>query len=147
MDDDLSALGSVGFRHVLEDGLAILQGRQLSEERTLFVLRDLARIASDTRDASAFFRPQGQLFSASSQEAHQLLSLLAKRSAPQGIAWRDWLETSASVFQRLVDAHPVTNEQKKAATQFLEELLGCVRALPRLRPQVDRDEGVRLAIS
>lgn len=141
MHEDLSELASVGFRHVVEDGLAILEGRQVPAARQQFVLEDLARIAQEAGQVSA--APSASLFRAD-REAHLLFSLLI-RSAPPGVAMAEWLNRASRAFQGLIGQGAVSQEERDAARLFLQEVLGSIRALRVPPTHGDRDEGFTLA--
>src|SRR5258708_28482383 len=122
MNDDLSSLSSVGFRHVIEDGLAILRGVEVHEDRRQFVLADLERIAADAKSASTFPNPQALLFGGANREAHQVFSLLNKRFAKNGADWQQWLQSAALAFDKM--AHQpttVTDDDRPSPVRFLED--------------------------
>ena len=54
--NDLEPLGGIGFRHMLEDGLEIVQGlATLPAERRRYVLRDLANLYDEAHRGSDVF--------------------------------------------------------------------------------------------
>ena len=139
MHEDLSELASVGFRHVVEDGLAILSGQAIPAARQQFVLEDLARIAEQAGEVSA--TPPASMFRSSDREAHLLFSLLIHRSTPPNVSWDEWLGRAARAFRGLMDGLAVTQEERDAARSFLQEVLGCIRALSILPGRTEREEG------
>jgi hypothetical protein len=135
MAHDPNPLASVGFRHVIEDGLAILKGQQLQDDRKRFVLTDLARIADDA--AASAVRHEALMFSERRAESTQIFLLLKKR-IPAGDSWQNWLKKAASAFTKLAHNHGnALPEEREAAQRFLSELSGCLAGLPRMhaRPQ------------
>ena len=61
--NDLGSLGGIGFRHMLEDGLAILREQAaVSVERRRYVLRDLADLFDEAHKGSDVFQREEYYF-------------------------------------------------------------------------------------
>lgn len=127
---EADSLSSVGFRHVVEDGLAILAGQLIQEKRRDFVLHDLATVINE---ANNFSKPAGGnawFSSIRNHEALELYTLLDRRLRDSNKTWQEALETSARVLQQLAGGDSKLDEiQKQATTWFLNELLACVITL------------------
>lgn len=142
---ETNSLTSVGFRHVLEDGLAILAGQQLNQDRKAFVLQDLAQVLTEAKQCSDVARGQGWFLANANQEAFELFSILERSLAREGKQWHALLDAAASVLQALAGgAAGLSDAQRQEATQFLKTILSCVTNLPKAPGLKDVEFGARL---
>jgi len=133
MNPYTDSLGSVGFRHVLEDGLAILGGKTLERDRQEFVLRDLAGVISEAKRCSDLVQGQSWFLANANQEAFELFALIERLTSGEDRPWTNLLDSAATTLQALAAGKPpLTAKQVQETTQFLQTVLSCVSNMPRV---------------
>ena len=121
---DTSHLASVGFRHVIEDGLCVLTEKHLPEDRKKFVLDDLAKLFREAKKGSELVQNKALFIRSDQQSAYERFSLLERYwNTSEKDEWIKMLEASENAFQNLKANDPVPNEVRRITKQFLSELL------------------------
>jgi hypothetical protein len=115
---------AVGLKHIIEDGLAILDGRKVGEGRREFVMRDL-RDLLDQAIRGSHIASQATLFlGEGDRQAFGSFTLLDRylgaRTAP---GWLDQAPNVLRVFDKLQQAIIPQEAEKKAAQEILGALL------------------------
>lgn len=129
---ETESLNSVGFRHVVEDALAVLKGQALSQDRKHYVLSDLSKIISDAKVCSDSARVNTWYSAKSNRDAYELFSLLRHDIGLEGQPWQEWLDSASVVLNKLAfDEQDLDISQRNNASQLLEELLACLSSVPR----------------
>lgn len=124
MTNESTLVASVGFRHVIEDGLTVLSNRHLNPERRKFVIEDLMSLlrqaakGSDLANKSLLFVKSEER---SAFEAFSLLNRYLEHGYDPG--WRDKLPAAEEAFTQLKNNADVSPDVRAAATTLLSELL------------------------
>ena len=117
---------SLGFRHVIEDGLAILSGAEIQPDRRAYVLRDLAQLLVEAKRGSDLVQ-QSAFFVASADhsafESYSLLDHYLGRTHDEN-QWTEMLRAAEVTLEELRKEAPKLNEaDKSTAENLLGELL------------------------
>ena len=77
--NDFEPLGGIGFRHMLEDGLAIVRGlAELPDERRRYVVRVLADLFDEAHEGSDVFERDEYFFDPSESTAVRSFALIER---------------------------------------------------------------------
>jgi len=109
---------AVGFRHVIEDGLTVLQGKRIAPERREFVLGDLNKLFKDAKLGSELVGRTTLFVGSANRSAFESFSLLDQL----GQLENEELQESLLVAQRAING-------LRSNTPVSEEVLAKVRAL------------------
>jgi hypothetical protein len=132
MHTHAESLRSVGFLHVVEDALALLNGKKLSEERRTYVLKDLTKIISDAKDFSSVGQGNMRFVTSVNRQAYDFFSLLNEEHEINGKPWPQLLTSAAGALRQLAkDAGTVNKAQREAAKLLLGEILATLSSGPR----------------
>jgi len=121
MARELATVGSVGFRHVVEDGLTLLKERRLPPARREYVLDELVRLLSDAARGKEIMAEQTLFVGARDRNAYESYSLLDRYLRDE--SWKSRLEASQGALRRLAEGASASGEERSAAMDLLEELL------------------------
>ena len=117
---------SVGLRHVIEDGLAILANRALPKPRQDFVLTDLSDLLNKALRGSALARSSALFIGAGDRAAFDTYSLLGQLGTNATAPDTETLKLSAKAFDALKEGRGPRPEEKRCATEFLKQVLGSI---------------------
>ena|SRR5713226_3536800 len=133
MTTEIGLANSVGFRHVIEDGLSIIRGGQIDAGRRAFVLQDLKQLVTDAKRGSNLVQTGVLFVSPSERSAYASYSLLDRYlSDKYADRWKEMLDAAEVSFEefRRQDAH-VTESARNAAETLLREMLSNLHRDPR----------------
>ena len=99
MASELATAASVGFRHVVEDGLSLLREQRLPAARQEYVLSKLVRLLSDAARGQEIMAEQALFVGAKEREASESYSLLDRYL--QNEDWTTRLAVSRDALRRL----------------------------------------------
>ena len=132
MHAESDSLRSLGFRHVVEDAVAVLRGQTLPADRRTYVLHDLSKIVSDAKAFSG--ASPANFASSANRQAYAFYTLLSVDHKIDGRPWQHFLGASAIVLKKLARGQAGIDEhQRKETILFLEDLLACLSTGPRPR--------------
>ena len=120
---------SIGFRHVLEDGLAILskQDHSIDIDRKKYVLEDLVSFLSKAVEGLSISSEQSLFVGSSEKNAFEVY-LLLKRYLAHDADWTNKLRLTESALCHLSQDVDVPADEQGAALELIENLLDRVRS-------------------
>lgn len=121
MAGEFGTTASVGFRHVIEDGLALLKEENLPDARRKFVLERLGRLLQEAARGREMIAKEALFVGSSSRSAYESYSLLERYL--HSSMWEKRLEASEQAIEELAGGSQVRQEAKRSAIELLEELL------------------------
>lgn len=132
MADQFVLLENTGLRHVFEDGVFILSGNILTEDRRTYVVDNLWEIFHDAKVGldvtsqgfgATIASPQALV---ASQTLSKLKRLLGSDSNPGG--WQEKLPTMENVFELLKYGDVgISEKDRKEATMLLNKLVEALK--------------------
>lgn len=133
MTTELGVANTLGFRHLLEDGLAILRGADLSVDRRAFVLQDLKQLVSDATRGSDLAQTGALFVAPHERSAYATFSLLDRYlSDKYADHLKEMLQAAEMSFDEFRRQAPhVTESARKAAETLLLEMLSHLQRDPR----------------
>jgi ribosomal protein L29 len=124
MFTEQNATTSVGFRHVVEDGLALLRDENLAQDRRKYVLDDLVALLAEAHRGDEIIR-QETLFAGSeikrAMESFSLLNRYLRTRYDEELASK--LQESKEALENLRSNTRVSKAARSTAIEVLEALL------------------------
>jgi hypothetical protein len=121
----------LGFRHLIEDGLAILNERPISADRRDYVVRDLSQLVLQAKRGSELVRSNALSVATDDRNAFDSYSILDRywdRSHEE--QWNQVLAKAGEAFDQLQKGATanLSSDQRNAAANLLEKVLsGLIR--------------------
>lgn len=124
MVNESSLVASVGFRHIIEDGISILSDGNLDSERRKYVLEDLTSLLHEAMKGSDLVSRSSLFVRSDERSAFEAFSLL-NRYLEHGYdpSWREKLPATERAFDHLKKNVGVSPEERTTAIALLRELL------------------------
>src|SRR5689334_4926740 len=90
----------VGLKHVVEDGLAVLEGRRIDQTRRDFVIRDLKKLLSDALRGSTIASQATLFLAEDDRQAFGSYTMVGRYLNAAGVegTWRAELPAALSAF-------------------------------------------------
>lgn len=131
----------IGFRHLVEDGLAVLRNEDLPEDRREYVVDDLAEFLQEAMRGLDLERKDSFFVGSADRTAFDTFRFLDQnlRHSSQG-DWKEQLPVAKKVFQCLNDGEQVTEDEKRAVASLLCTLLEKVRRHHNLGIPIEPEE-------
>ena len=131
MFDEPTLAEAVGLKHVIEDGLAIIEGRPVSDSRKGFVLEDLRALLNKAIRGSEIASKPTLFLGEDDRQAFGSFALI-DRYLGGGAAptWVHQAPDALRVFERVQKAEAPNEHEKKAALEILNALLCQISAEP-----------------
>ena len=130
MMQDCKWMQSVGFSHLVEDGLAILGGRAIDDKRRKLVLDDLASLLESVTRGADLARNATFFVSSSDIEASESYSLFERHLNPRlKDEWVDLVDQTTTVmveYRQNPAGAVVSVERRAVAERVLTEILSSV---------------------
>jgi hypothetical protein len=128
MATESGLVASIGFRHVIEDGLSVLQNGNLEPTRRAYVLDDLTALLRGAIKGSDLARQVSLFVRSDDRNAFEIFSLL-DRYLGHGYDpdWREKLPSAEKAFTQLKENVEVAPEARSEAIALLTELLSSVK--------------------
>ncbi len=121
---DLSSFADIGFRHIVEDALAILSDQPIDPNRRAYVLGDLARLFRDASHGSKIASHRTFFVGSDDKSAYEDFERLDRylRHRYQD-TWGQLLDDVSGVLDALQKGVPVSADAKEKSQQVLQEIL------------------------
>ena len=128
MASESNLVASIGFRHVIEDGLSVLQNDDLEPGRRAYVLEDLTTLLRGAIKGCSLASQVSLFVRSDDRNAFEIFSLL-DRYLGHGYDpdWRDKLPLAEKAFTQLQENSDVSSDARSAAIALLTELLSSVK--------------------
>lgn len=122
---ELESLSGIGFRHMLEDGLAIVtEGAELPNDRRQYILRDLAGLFNEARKGSDVFQRGEYHFDPTESTALSSFAFVERHLSQEGLAsLSPNLATVCKVLRAIMDGEPVEQVERQVAGKILRDML------------------------
>lgn len=120
----------LGFRQLIEDGLAILNGAPLGPDRQTYVLQDISEFVLQAKRGSDLVQNSALFVTSDDRAAYESFSLLDRYlGQTQSETWNNVLEQARLAFSELGKDKPqLREEQRAAAVSLLKRILaGLIR--------------------
>lgn len=133
MRTQLDWTSSLGFRQLIEDGLAVLRDEPISAERRAYVLGHLEKLISQASQGSELIRSRALSVTPAERSAYESFSVIDRFLADAEEAhWSSVLKQTEAALNRLQrEDAPVTPDQRNAAMALLEKILSVLAKQPR----------------
>jgi hypothetical protein len=115
---------TVGLRHVLEDGVALLDRQHLENRRQGFVIQDLTNLLEQAAKGGKLTEGSGLFASAgdaSAFEAYSLVFRYLRDAYAEALATR--LGEAYATFRKLSLRQPLQDPERAMARHFLDQML------------------------
>lgn len=115
---------SVGFRHLVEDGLTILSEKPLERSRQTYVLEDLVSLLNKTLRGSNLLEDSSLFASAEDKKAFATYTFFDRYlGLDLNEKGRKRILAATKAFKELQQGSKVSKEHREAAESLLNELL------------------------
>ena len=131
MFEEPSLAETVGLKHVIEDGLAILAGHPLNDKRREFVIRDLRDLLHQAIRGSHIASQSTLFLGESDREAFGSFTLIDRYLG--GVIAPGWVQQAPNalkVVEQLQQATVPDEAEKQAAREIFEALLSQISTDP-----------------
>ena len=115
----------IGFRHILEDGVAILAERpSFDDERRDYVLKDLAALFDNAREGSELYKRDEYVFDPKVSGAVRSCAFIERHlTSREQPALTGDLAIVSDVLRAIVGHRTVKQSDRDVATEILQEIL------------------------
>lgn len=116
----------LGFRHLIEDGLAILTGRTMTPDRREYVVADLSELVLQAKRGADLVRGDALSVNIADKNAFESFSLLGRYlDHPHEEHWNQMLGKAEEAFNELRKgaAANLDDDQRAAAADLLRRVL------------------------
>ena len=144
---ELESLSGIGFRHMLEDGLAIvISDAELPSDRRQYVLHDLAGLFDEARKGSDVSRREDYYFDPTESTALRSFVFVERHLSQEGLgSLSPNLATACKVLRAIMDDTAVEQADRQIAGEILRDMLTSVElrggiGLPEEPQHLDWDE-------
>ena len=122
-------INGLGFRHLIEDGVAILQNRPIDADRRKYVLDDLSDLVLTAKRGSDLVRNNALFVASADRNAVESFSLLDRfLDEAETDQWKVILEQTEQALKQLQRGAVPTQESREAAIVLLKQILsGLIR--------------------
>jgi hypothetical protein len=134
----------VGFRHLIEDGVAILQNRPIGAERRKYVLDDLSELMVRAKRGSDLVRNNALFVASSDRSAVESFSVVDRfLEGAENDYWKSVLAQAEEALQQLRSGDIPHANAREAAIGLLQKILTGLTREPK--PGVlDQPEELRI---
>jgi hypothetical protein len=137
MFDEPTLAEAVGLKHVIEDGVAIIEGRAISESRKGFVLEDLRALLNKAIRGSVIASQPTLFLGEDDRQAFGSYALIDRYlgggAAP---SWLNQAPDALRVFESVQQAEVPNERERRAALEILNALLCQISAESIGQPEV-----------
>ena len=124
MFDEPTLAETVGLKHVIEDGVAVLSGQQLAADRRDFVMRDLKTLINQAIRGSRIASKATLFLGEDDKQAFGSFALIDRYlGAGQVDTWVNQAPNALEVIDKIQRAQVPDERQKKIALEILTALL------------------------
>ena len=132
MPAQLSWTNGVGFRHLIEDGLAILQGRPIIPDRRKYVLDDLSELVLRAKIGSDLVRNNALFVASADRSAVELFSVIDRfLDEAESDHWKGVLDRAEEALKQLRTGGVPQDQSRKAAIILLQRILSGLTREPK----------------
>jgi hypothetical protein len=122
----------LGFRHLIEDGVAILQNRPLDPNRRQYVLEDLSGLLMRARRGSDLVRNNALFVASADRTAVESFSVLDRfLDEAESDNWKPILEQTQEALTQLQDGNVPQDQLRDAAIKLFGRILSGLTREPR----------------
>lgn len=122
----------VGFRHLIEDGVAILQNQPVGPDRRKYVLDDLAELIGRANRGSDLFRSHALFVASADRSAVESFSLVDRfLGGAESDHWKSVLAQAQEAFHQLRNGGVPGAEARDAAIGLLKKILSGLTREPK----------------
>jgi hypothetical protein len=121
---NLSSFGDIGFRHLVEDALAILGDQPIDPNRRAYVLSDLIRLFRDASRGSQIASRRTFFVGSEDKSAFEDFERLDRYLRPRyQDTWGQLLDDVSGALDGLQRETPVSVDARQKSQELLQELL------------------------
>ncbi len=119
----------VGFRHLVEDGIAVLRNEPVLPDRRKYVLDDLSELIGQANRGSDLFRNHALFVASGERGAVESFSLVDRfLGGAESDYWKSILSQAQDALHQLRNGDIPTAESRDAAVSLLKKILsGLIR--------------------
>ena len=125
-------INGLGFRHLIEDGVAILQNQPVNPDRRKYVLEDLSDLVVRARQGSDLVRNNALFVASADRSAVESFTILdrflGEASRDQ---WKGVLQQTEEALDRLRSGASPQDNQREAAIGLLKRILSGLLREPK----------------
>ena len=117
----------LGLRHIVEDGVKLLEGGRIARDRRQYVLAQLKSFIDQASRGSALVEENAWFIPPSDREALESFSLINKYLNARGPKLRQLLDATRESIERLETGRPVAKADFSKAHGLMTDVLECIR--------------------
>jgi hypothetical protein len=127
-----SWINGLGFRHLIEDGVAILQNRPISPDRRKYVLEDLTDFVLRAKRGSDLVRNNALFVASADRSAVESFSVLDRfLDEAENDRWKGVLEQAEEALKQLKNGDVPQDQLREAAIVLLRRILSGLTREPK----------------
>ncbi len=131
----------LGFRHLIEDGIAILRDRPVEADRRKYVLDDLSELMVRAKRGSDLVRDHVLFVASADRSAVESFSVVDRfLEDAESDYWKSILAQSEEALQQLRSGDVPRAEAREAAIGLLQKILSGLRREPKPGVSVQPEE-------
>ena len=123
MNTEHTFQSAVGLRHVIEDGISILAGRNIAEKRKQYVLDDLQGLFGEVVRGSELVHSNSLFIGQDDRRAFEAYSLFDRYLPDQDTELTEKLRAVAAAFGEIKSGQSITDLEAIRLTAFLRAIL------------------------
>ncbi|MGZ3308581.1 MAG: hypothetical protein ACXU8R_08695 [Xanthobacteraceae bacterium] len=125
-------INGLGFRHLIEDGVAILQGRPIGPDRRRYVLDDLSELVLRAKRGSDLVRSNALFVASADRSAVESFSVIDRfLDEAESDHWKAVLEQAEEALKRLRTGGIPQDQSREAAIILLQRILSGLTREPK----------------
>jgi hypothetical protein len=122
----------LGFRHLIEDAVAILQDRPVESDRRKYVLDDISELIDKANRGSDLFRSNALFVASADRSAVESFSLVDRfLGGAESDYWKSVLAQARGALHQLRSGSTPALEEREAAIELLKKILAALAREPK----------------
>ena len=116
---ELNVASSIGFRHVIEDGLSILSDEGIDSDRRKYVLDDLINLLEQAKKGADLIKGHELFVGSDERDAFETYRLLERNLS---VNWNEKLDEAKCALDNLKNNSDLSVEMRGVAISLFKEL-------------------------
>jgi hypothetical protein len=129
MNTEMAMQTGLGLRHVIEDGIAILNGEEFAPQRKAYVLNDLQSLFGQVVRGSELVHSPSLFVGRDERRAYEAFSLLDRFLPSNDNSLQETLKASVNTLTEITNGKNVASDKAQQLTNFLKVIVASLRRL------------------